>query len=265
MSRRFNRELLNFWTDKEKKIEGAHLLDLCEEAYKYPHPVWTPFLGIAMRDWLEGICQRGRLFYRIEGGFPESERSRYCLATEENLLEEFESRVSVVKVKTVDPRGTLEHRQILGSLIGLGLKREVIGDIRITQEAGYIAIASEIGDFLSQEWSMAGRERITTEILTGEQDIMPQGGEEKRITSSSPRLDAVGSAGFNLSRGSFQNLILQGKVKRNDLEVTKPDTEVKPGDIISCRGYGRIQLGDRSETRKGRIAWNIVRYTQHKS
>lgn len=265
MSRKLDRNLLNFWTDKEKKIEGAHLLDLCVEASKYPHTVWTPFLGMAMGHWFEGICQRGGLFFRTEGGFPEPERCRYCVATGEDLLEAVVSKVSVLKVKTMDPRGTLEHRQILGSLMGLGLKREVIGDIRVTQESSFVAIASEIGDFLSQEWSMAGREKITLEILTGEQEITPQQGEERRITVSSPRLDAVGSAGFNLSRSLFRDLILQGKVKRNDLEVIKPDLEVKSGDILSCRGYGRIRLGDRSETRKGRIAWNIVKYTQHKS
>lgn len=264
MGYEIDRSALKFWTEKEKKLEGAHLLDLCEEALTRVWPVWTPFLGQALGNWFEGILRREGLAFRIEGGFPDSERVRFLVGEDASVLDTVPSEIRVLRAKTVDPRGKLEHRQILGSLMGLGLRREVIGDIRLVGQCCFVVVAQEISDFLLSQWDKAGRERIQVEVAEGELEIPADQGEERRITAASSRLDAIASSSFNLSRSIFQELIQQGKVKRNDLMITKPDMEVKPGDLISCRGYGRIRLVDCMETRKGRMAWNIIRYTPHK-
>lgn len=243
------------------KIEAAHLLDLCETAIYAFTPVGTPFLSQALANWLEGILRREKLKYRIEGGFPEPERARFIISQEEGALDKARTQVVVLSAQPMDPHGVLEHRQILGSLMGLGLKRELIGDIRPAQQGVAVAVSEEIADYLVREWDKAGRERIRVQRVEGEINLVPDTGEECRVTVPSSRLDAVASSSFNISRTVFQELILQGKVKRNDLVVVKTDTEVKPGDIISCRGYGRIRLLDSSETRKGRIAWKLVLYS----
>jgi len=258
-----DRNVLNFWTEKEKRLEGAHLLDLCEEVLKKARPVWTPFLGQALRDWLEKILKREGLAFRSEGGVPEAERVRFLIAHNVEELAEIPGAVRILKVLPQDPRSKLEHRQILGSLLGLGIKREVIGDIRLAEKVCYVAVAQEILDFLLSQWDRAGRDLIRTQVVENE-EIPLEKGEERRITVASSRIDAVAAGGFNVSRSVLQELIQQGKVKRNDLVVVKADLEVKPGDLISCRGYGRIRLIDFSETRKGRIAWNIMRFTPHK-
>lgn len=264
MGYKIDRSALKFWSEKEKKLEGAHLLDLCDEALKRARPVWTPFLGQALGSWFEGILQREDLAFRLEGGFPDSERVRFLVGKDASLLDIVPSEIRILRATTVDPRGKLEHRQILGSLMGLGLKREVIGDIRSNGQCCFVVVAQEISDYLLNQWDKAGRERIQVQVAEGEFEIPVDQGEERRITAASSRLDAVASSGFNVSRSIFQELIQQGKVKRNDLMVTKPDMDVKPGDLISCRGHGRIRLVDFMETRKGRMAWNIIRYTPHK-
>jgi RNA-binding protein YlmH len=255
-----DRSILSFWADKEMKIEAAHLLDLCDTVFRAPAAVWTPFLGQALSNWLEGVLRRENFIYRIDGGFPEPERARFLISQEEKVLQKARNEVALLAAQPIDPRGTLEHRQVLGSLMGLGLKRELIGDIRPVQQGLCVAVSLEIADYLVREWNKAGRERIRVHRIEGEPEVLPDKGEECRITVSSSRLDAVASSSFKVSRTVFQGLIMQGKVKRNDLVVVKTDTELKPGDIISCRGYGRIRLLDSSETRKGRIAWNIVLY-----
>ena len=260
MKHRIDRSALNFWSDKEMKIEAAHLLDLCETALKSSVAVWTPFLSQALANWLEGIIRQENLVYRSEGGFPEPERARFLISSEERDIEKARSEVVVLSAQAIDPHGVLEHRQILGSLMGLGLKRDLIGDIRPVQQGLCVAVSEEIANYLAREWNKAGRERIRVQRIEGELELLPDSGEERRITVASSRLDAVASSSFNMSRTVVQELISQGKVKRNDLVVIKTDTEVKPGDIISCRGYGRIRLLDSSETRKGRIAWNTVLY-----
>lgn len=255
-----DRNTLTFWTDKENRIEAAHLLDVCDSVLEDSIPIWTPFLSQAMANWFEGVLRRENLEYRIDGGFPEPERVRFLIASEEKTLQKARTEIVVINVQAIDPRGALEHRQILGSLMGLGLKRELIGDIRPAQQGIFVAVLEEIADYLVREWNKAGRERIRVSRVEGELNILPDKGEERRITVASSRLDAVAASSFNLSRTLFQELISQGKVKRNDLVILKADTEAKSGDIISCRGYGRIRLIDSNETRKGRIAWDVVLY-----
>lgn len=264
MKHRIDRSILSFWSDKEIKIEAAHLLDLCETALNASNAVWTPFLSQALSNWLEGIIRRGNLEYRRDGGFPESERARFLISSEVRDVEKARTEVVVLTAQALDPHRALEHPQILGSLMGLGLKRELIGDIRPAQQGIYVAVSEEIADYLVREWNKAGRERIRVQRVEGEPELLPEKGEERRITVASSRIDAVASSSFNMSRTVFQELITQGKVKRNDLVVIKTDAEVRPGDIISCRGYGRIRLLDSSETRKGRIAWNIILFKPQK-
>jgi RNA-binding protein YlmH len=260
MKHYLDRSVLTFWTEKEIRIEAAHLLDLGDSAFEDSISVWTPFLSQALANWFEGILRRENLKYRIDGGFPEAERVRFLIASEERVLDKARTEIILLNAQCLNPQGNLEHRQVLGSLMGLGVKRELVGDIKPTVKGIVVAVAEEIADYLVRDWDKAGREPIRVQRVEGELNILSDQGEERRITVASSRLDAVAASSFNLSRTLLQGLIGQGKVKRNDLVVLKTDTEVKPGDIISCRGYGRIRLGDSSETRKGRIAWNIVLY-----
>lgn len=264
MDYHIDRSALKFWTEKEMRLEGAHLLDLCDEALRKGQPVWTPFLGQALGNWLEGVLQREGLAFRREGGFPDAERVRFLVGEDPDALDNVSGEICALQATTVDPRGKLDHRQVLGSLIGLGLKREVIGDIRLTEQCCFVAVAREIADFLLSQWDKAGRERIRVEAVEKDVEIPLEQGKERRITAASSRIDAVAAGGFNVSRTMFQELIQQGKVKRNDRMVAKADLEVKPGDILSCRGYGRMRLLEFQETRKGRIAWNVILYTPHK-
>ncbi|MEL1134213.1 YlmH/Sll1252 family protein [Desulfitobacterium sp. THU1] len=265
MNHRMDRTSLNFWSDKELKLEAAHLLDLCEDALNTSRPVWTPFLSQALGNWFEGILRREGLVFRAEGGLPDAERARFLIGDDHRMLDSVASEVKVLRAKTLDPHGTMEHRQILGSLMGMGLKREVIGDIRVGEHCAFVAVAHGIADVLLSQWDKAGRERIQVELVEGDQEIPAEQGEERRITVASSRIDAVASSSFNVSRSIFQEHIKQGKVKRNDLVVSKTDLEVKQGDILSCRGYGRVRLVESMETRKGRIAWNIIRYIPRKT
>lgn len=255
-----DRSTLTFWADKEIRIEAAHLLDLCDSALNDSTIIWTPFLSQAVSNWLDGILRREPLFYKVDGGFPEAERVRFLIASEEKVLQKARTEIVILNAQTLARNETLEHRQVLGSLMGLGLKRELIGDIRPAKQGVYVAVSQDIADYLIREWDKAGRERIRVHRVEGGLELLPDDGEERRITVTSSRLDAVAARCFNLSRTTFQALIAQGKVKRNDLVTLKTDSELQAGDIISCRGYGRIRLIDFSETRKGKIAWNIVLY-----
>ena len=102
------------------------------------------------------------------------------------------------------------------------------------------------------------REKIKVSLYGDKPDVCPDSGEERRITVNSSRIDAVIAIAFGVSRTVAQEWIFQGKVRRDGLVVSKPDTEVQPDDMISCRGQGRLKLLQCTQTRKERTAWQIV-------
>lgn len=47
---------------------------------------------------------------------------------------------------------------------------------------------------------------------------------------------------------------------RVNWKPAKSSSTVKQGDVISCAGKGRVEVGEINETKKGRFAVNMVRY-----
>jgi len=255
-----DRSGLGFWSGKEGRLEAAHILDLVDGVLNARSQQVTPFLSLAMRDWAEAVLRKENLVVLAEGGFPESERVRLIMAPRGKTLHPSDANISLLWVRSKNPRAELEHRQILGSLMGLGLRRDVLGDIIAGQKGRYIATTAEIALFLLDHWTEAGRESIQVSICADQPDVCSDSGEERRITVNSSRIDAVIANAFGVSRSVAQEWTKQGKLRINGLVVSKADTEVQTDDLISCRGQGRIKLVKCTQTRKERTAWQIVLY-----
>ena len=253
-----DRNVLKFWTEKEKRLEAAHLLDRVEGAFAGETGV-TPFLSGSLKEWLQGLLARAGLAYIFGGGFPEPERVRLLFGPSGEELDLAQADITLLMLSPYDSKVRLGHRQILGSLMGLGLKRDVIGDIREGRSCFYVAVTSEIAPFLVQNWNQAGRDKIRAEVCVSEPELLPEQGEEKSLILSSPRLDAAIAGSFSLARTDAQELIQGGLVKRNDLTITKNDAEISPHDVLSCRGHGRIKvLTAEGSTRKGRLVYKVL-------
>ncbi|WP_407307474.1 RNA-binding protein [Desulfosporosinus sp. SB140] len=260
MKRSADRSVLGYWSEKEVRLEAAHLLDQVDAVLREDSKQVTSFLSFAMRDWAEAILRKEQLAFLAEGGFPDAERVRIIIGPRGASLSPQDANLEILRIRPLDPRAQLEHRQILGSLIGLGFRRDVLGDIRVGQDGQYLAISAEVALFLINQWRLAGKEKVEVSICPETPDIQPDLGEQKRVTVSSSRLDALLAHAFGVSRASAQEWIVQGKVRREGLAVSKADIKLQPGETISCRGYGRIKLLECISTRKERIAWQIVLY-----
>jgi len=252
------RSCLGFWSEKEARLEAAHILDLVDAVLYKDSTQVTTFLSFAMRKWAEDILTKEHLALRAEGGFQGAERVRLIIGPSGETLHSADANISLLWVRPTNPRLQLEHRQILGSLMGLGFRREVLGDIQAGQKGQYIATTTEIAPFLLDHWSQAGREKIQVSLYEGKPEVCADTGEEHRITVNSSRIDAVVAKAFGVSRSVAQGWIVQGKLRSDGLVVSRVDTEVQPDEMISCRGQGRIKLVKCTPTRKDRTAWQIV-------
>jgi len=158
--------------------------------------------------------------------------------------------------------GKLTHRDFLGSLMGLGLTREKIGDILVSENQADVLVADSVADFLLRDWTAAGRTALKVrEIDPAEITAPVQQVKELRDTVSSLRLDSVLAVGFSTGRGKAAEAVETGRVQVNWTVCQKPDKLLAQGDVISVRGAGKCRLAEVGNvTKKGRVFITVERY-----
>ena len=156
----------------------------------------------------------------------------------------------------------LTHRDYLGSLMGLGIKREMTGDIIVRDGGADIIIMKEIADFLLMNYEKAGRANLKLEIADiTSLDTGTVNTEEKRDTVASLRLDNLVSSVFGLSRSKAQEAIKTGFVFVNSSQAQKPDMQLNEGDKLVLRGRGKAILREpQGQTLTDRIYIIFDRY-----
>lgn len=237
------------------------LEELATRAEKTGRPCFSGFLSPAEAERVQSIARRHGLWVGMEGGYPDAERRMACFAEEEE-----DAAFPIAAVELTWPRQNApEHRDILGSVMGLGLDRRWVGDIVLTADAAYLFAEERMADHIAQGLISAGRVHLQTRLLEALPPLQPIPGEEVRDTVSSLRLDAVMAAGFRLSRGTAAELIGLGRVKLRHLQEERPDARVAQGDVLSVRGYGRLTVDAVGQpNRKGRLPLMMTRYGEHK-
>ena len=153
------------------------------------------------------------------------------------------------------------HRDVLGSVMGLGISRPCVGDIVVEDSRAYVFLEASLAQHAADALTSAGRVHLRVRLLDAWPDVAPPEGTELRDTVSSLRLDAVVSGGFGLSRAAAAELIAAGRVKLRHVPAVRPDARVGEGDAISARGYGRLVVTEVGQpNRKGRLPVRLIRY-----
>lgn len=147
----------------------------------------------------------------------------------------------------------LTHRDFLGAAMGLGIERELIGDIIVRENEAYLFCVERIASYLSENLTQAKR----TTLRCARADALPEGPlyqvKRQLVQLSSPRIDALIAHVHHLSRGDAQNLFPQGKIYVNGRLCESPGYTPKEGEIISVRGFGRMRfMGVESLSKKGK-------------
>ncbi len=218
---------------------------------------FTAFLSPAEAQWAQASANRQRVNLSLQGGYEDAERCIACFWEDEEP-EEF----PLAAIELTWPHQSAPgHRDVLGSAMGLGIKRSCMGDIVLLADAGYLFAEKQMAGHIAQSLTSAGRIRLQTQLMDEWPQLEPPCGEELHDTVHSLRLDAVIAAGFNLSRGDAADLIAAGHAKLRHLPTERTDARVQEGDAISLRGYGRLVVEEvGSPTKKGRLPLRLTRY-----
>lgn len=177
------------------------------------------------------------------GGCDTAERKRALLfpAYYEPQVDDY--RLKAYQVHYPHKFVSLSHRDLLGSLMSLGLKREKFGDIYLQEEVVQIVIAQEISSYVEANLESIGRAQVKLQgISLDKLLIQKEEWVEKGITASSLRLDLILSEIYQLSRAKIVPYIEGKRVKVNWKVVDESDFNLQSGDYISVRGLGRSKL-----------------------
>lgn len=247
-----------------KEIESlyARLEDIRESAVHGNLGI-SAFLSPRELHYAETFLHRhGALFFSF-GGYADAERKRIYILPEYMdsadtavALEEYGFSLDIVALRVMGSGfETLSHRAVMGSLLGLGIERSVIGDIVMTDEHSAVVLCdSAMADFLLIHWERVGRDKIKLTRAELKDDFAPKREFEARIdTVASPRLDCVVASLCRTSREKARQAVLDKTVELDYECREQPDREVVAPCVISVRGYGKFRVLSLSDkTKKGR-------------
>lgn len=199
------------------------------------------------------------VYIAAEGGYEGAERTRIVLHPEYMEPEPDEFGVAVLQVQGTNQFLTLAHRDYLGALIGLGIKRDKFGDILVHEEGAQLIVAREIVDYVRIHMTQVHRIHVRIEELPITAIRVPaQTFRRITFTVQSPRLDAIIGDVYRLSRAKVLAPIQNGRARVNWREVNDPSFRLVTGDVVSFKGFGRFRVAEvGGETKKGRIRIEI--------
>lgn len=260
-------ELLNKLSgDPEERLTLARAMDQMDFTRGRNIPAHTPFLTLAEQDGVRRlIAACGHPEHLFWGGWEESERKLCAFLPDWMDAETFQSGEDcpLAAVRIAAPQETnLTHRDYLGSILGLGLTREKIGDLLVGEGDCQVLLLREAAPILLTQLDQVGRARVTVSPCALS-DLRPPERKVRLIrdTVATLRLDAVAASGFSTSRSKMAALISSKKLTLNGRDCDKPDRTVEEGCVLTCRGLGKCVLKEVSGTsKKGRTMILIERY-----
>jgi RNA-binding protein YlmH len=228
--------------DKNQILNARKLLDKIEKVIKSYTVCSTDFLDPYEIRISKSILNRfPEISYKEEGLIKNSERKIILIYPDYMSFEDVKADLCPLSIK--GRFENLNHKDFLGAIMSLRIRREKIGDILIHKDETQIIIKNDIKDYLLYNLKTVGKEKVYIEEIRQEDLKLPEEVyEDKKVSLSSLRLDVVMSNSYDLSRNESLEIIKLNKVKVNWQPISKSFFEVKEGDLISVRGYGRSKI-----------------------
>ena len=155
-------------TDEERYLM-RHIEDLARTAFSREIARYSGFLSDREQDLARAALGRADIEegFRFEGGWPQAERRILCLEPEYSYGEN-PIRCVRLQCRALPGAALPAHKDYLGSLMGLELKREALGDIVLPEDqpgTAYVFALEPAAQLICRELFQAGHTELTTELL----------------------------------------------------------------------------------------------------
>lgn len=241
----------------DDKLIVSKILDKVYKTHKARIVTYSDFLDPYQKGLVEKAFQgNDDIDFYFDGGYEGAERVIVIFRPTFMSFDEetFDRPFRLIEIRFT-AKEHLNHRDYLGSLMGLGIKREKIGDILVREDGCSVIVLGDIAEYI--EYNLAKVSNVRVHIELKDIDEIQANEPETRLintTVASLRLDCIASAGFGMSRNKISDFINAEKVFLNWDIMPNATKLVKEGDTVSVRGKGRVVVEEIGRiTRKGRI------------
>lgn len=265
-------EILAKYTNDEDRLLVSRLLDKIEFVEKRNSVEYTDFLDMRQRQLLEKVLRDIKFTsYVASGAYKTAERTVLIIYPEklEEVFEkqnfDYNSIFRIIRISLPNElKGMYSHRDYLGAIIKIGMKREKVGDIIVIKDGADIIVLKESEKYIAEglkgltRFSKSEFKSMKIEELNLEEPKI----EILNIIIPSMRVDSIVSEIIRTSRAKASNIIKEERVFVNHELVTKSSKEIKEKDLITVRGKGRFKVGKIiNQTKKGNLVVEIEKST----
>lgn len=261
-------EILTKYTKQEDKLLVSKLIDKIEQVSKTNKIAYTDFMNLYEKNICLKILQKENINYIFYGGYEGAERE-ICFIYPQKLTEQiaFDNAKNEIKIIRIILPNMLKdkyiHKDYLGGLMKLGIKREKIGDIIVDRNGADIIAKNEMTVYIENEiknLTRFSKSKITIENIENI-NIVQKEMKEFEVIVSSLRLDCIVSELVNMSRSKANEIIRELRVFINYENEENNSRILKEGDIVTIRGKGKFIIDSISGyTKKNRIILKVLQY-----
>ncbi len=238
--------------------------ELADKSYKCNQYFFTDFLSLEDAALLRRTMEEARFRdFSMFGGAVGCMREIARFGNVDSIGYEISYPILTVKVKPLLQKfaDELNHRDFLGALMNLGIKREKIGDIIIRSNEGYIFVIDNIAEYVVENLTKIKHTNVSAAIVDGLDVEVSYEKKSSEVLVPSLRIDAIIAKKCNLSRSKVLEIMREKKVFLGGRVMENSSYMVKEGDIITVRGYGKmIFVKISGETKKGKIYVTIEEF-----
>lgn len=248
----------------EEEFLQKRLVDLANQSYRNNIYTFTGFLTAAEQDlFYRTLPQIGGVGYLMQGGVEGCERQMLRFGLPEQFGYEEDFPIRCVEIRPTAPKfaDKLTHRDYLGALMNLGIERNTLGDIFISDKTGYVFCHEKVVDYIVENLDRIRHTTVECRLLAGAPEAVKPTLKQENLIVSSERLDGIIAKLFHLSRSQSLLLFREKKVFVNGRCMENNSGVCKADDVVSVRGFGKfIYRGCVHETKKGNLSISLERY-----
>ncbi|MFT5871316.1 MAG: RNA-binding protein YlmH [Clostridium sp.] len=217
------------------------------------------FVSPAIWNQISAICENYKVKSFTYGIFKDADRRMLSFSEEGDPIT---YPIDLLKISNNSKFNKLDHKDYLGAIMSLGIKREKLGDLIVQDAVCYAPVCSDISSYIINNLISIGNCHCdVSEYDYTLKELPERKFQEKVIISTSLRLDSMVSAICNVSRSNSVGLISTGKILVNYSQCVKKDKVIKNNDTLTIRGYGKFKVSESiGSTQKDRMKVAIKKY-----
>ena len=247
-------------TDKELQLLEKRFAELANRSWQQNIFTFTGFLSLAEQDALLRAARQARVKVSLEGGAPYAERQMGRLGDPEEMGYEEPFPVACLKIEPLAEKfaENFSHRDFMGAILNLGIERSTVGDIWVDGKKAFVFCTDAIAPFLQENLEQVRHTKVRCIRLEAAEGLPERKFAYHEENVASLRGDGIVRAVWKLSRSQSQTSFSQKEVLVTGLLTENGSRQLKDGDTVSGRGFGKfIFRGEKHTTRKGKLVVGV--------